>query len=49
VEIEDDFVEPEKVISALADENMRLQGINLQDLEIPAGEMRRMLSGLDEA
>ncbi len=48
VEIENEFVTIEQAISALADENMRLQGISAEDVEIPAGEMRRMLSGLDE-
>ena len=49
IEIEDQFVEIEQAVSVLADEAMRLQGINPEDVEIPAGEMRRMLSGLDSA
>jgi len=47
IAIEDELVEIAQAISALADEAMRLQGIALEDVEIPAGEMRRMLSGLD--
>jgi hypothetical protein len=49
IELEDEFVEIEQAISALADESMRLQGIKPEDVEIPAGEMRRMLSGLDQS
>jgi hypothetical protein len=42
-ELEAEFVQMDQEIGELADEAMRLQGIKPEDLEIPAGEMRRML------
>ena len=49
VEIETEFVELEELVSVLADENMRLQGIDPAEGDIPAGEMRRMLAGTDDS
>lgn len=42
-EVEAEFVGIEEEVGALADEAMRLQGIKPEDVEIPAGEMRKML------
>jgi hypothetical protein len=48
IEIEARFAEIEQAISVIAEENVRRQGIRPEDVDIPAGEMRRMLSGEDE-